>query len=136
MQKDFILDEEDIENFSLAHITLPCIIFLRWDLGSWKTTLSGKILQQFLPQSGTFTSPTYVYYNTYGEHHHFDLYRLHTYEEFRQIWGEEILDGNKGIILIEWPELIEKYYKADIEISIHKLPDERKRKICIKYINY
>ena len=53
-------------------------------------------------------SPTYVYYNKYGENvYHFDLYRLGSYDDFVNIGGEEILDDRENICLVEWPELLE-----------------------------
>ena len=66
------------------------------------------------------TSPTYTYYNKYNNIYHFDLYRLQDYNEFFAIGGEDILDNNEWIILIEWPELLEKYYQPDLEIILKK----------------
>jgi len=76
-----------------------------------------------LKKEQEIVSPTYVYYNKYGENYHFDLYRLSGYEEFIQIAGEEILDNNTGIILIEWPDILEGKYTPDIEISLEKIQD-------------
>jgi tRNA A37 threonylcarbamoyladenosine biosynthesis protein TsaE len=48
------------------------------------------------------------------------LYRLKNYDEFFNIAGEDIFDDENNIILVEWPEIIEKYYKATIKINILK----------------
>lgn len=116
-------------------IKKPSIIFLNWDLWVWKTTLSKYILNNLLNVKEEILSPTYTYYNKYWDNYHFDLYRLKNYDEFFVIWGEEILDNNSWIILIEWPDIIKKYYKADIEINLFKTNIRNQRKIEIIYNN-
>ncbi len=109
------------------------IIFLKWDLGAWKTSLVKSILQNHLAISDSITSPTYTYYNKYGENiYHFDLYRLGNYDEFFAIWWEEILDWD-SLCFIEWPELLEDYYEANLTIYLHKLEDPDERKIELHY---
>ena len=114
-------------------ITKPTLIFLYWDLWAGKTTLSQIILQKILDKKQEITSPTYVYYNKYEDNYHFDLYRLSSYDEFVSIAGEEILDNNSWVILLEWPEKIEDYYQADIEIHIEKTENPETRNIEIIY---
>jgi len=114
-------------------LKMPCVIFLYWDLGAGKTTLSQVLIKKILWKDYGVTSPTYVYYNKYEDVYHFDLYRLWDYDEFVSIWWEEILDQNQGIILVEWPELIKPYYKADIEIKISKTTDDDTRAISVEY---
>lgn len=113
-------------------IKKPSIIFLKWDLAAWKTTLCKHILNNILKIDEKITSPTYTYYNKYLENYHFDLYRLNDYDEFFAIWWEEILDNNSWVILIEWPEIIEKYYKPDLEIILKKTENDLQREIEIK----
>lgn len=110
----------------------PTIIFLYGDLWAGKTTLSKHIITDRLGILGEVTSPTYTYYNKIQDVYHFDLYRLSTYEEFIHIWGEEILDNNTGVVIVEWPELIESYYTPDIAIHIHKTAIEGEREIEVK----
>ena len=114
-------------------IEKPSLIFLYGDLGAWKTALSQKIIKKYKSEEIEITSPTYVYYNKYDDIYHFDLYRLKDYDEFVSIWGEEILDNNEGIILIEWPELIEKYFMPDIKILLKKQWEDYMRSIDIIY---
>ena len=85
------------------------------------------------PKKQNITSPTYTYYNKYNDIYHFDLYRLKDYNEFFAIGAEDILDNNDGVILVEWPELIEKYYKPDIEIILKKTDNEDEREIEVNY---
>lgn len=109
----------------------PFVIFLRGDLWTGKTTLSQHILKNLLNIWEEIVSPTYTYYHKYNNHYHFDLYRLQDYEEFFAIGWEEILDNNAGVILIEWPEIIEKYYTPDLEIFLSYTDDENERNITI-----
>ena len=111
----------------------PCIIFLKGDLWAWKTTISKHILNNLVWIKDDITSPTYTYYNKYWNNYHFDLYRLSNYDEFFSIWWEEIFDNNNWVILVEWPEVIEKYYKSNIEIFLNKTDRENEREISIIY---
>lgn len=121
-----------LENLEL-NIKKPSIIFLYWDLWAGKTTLSKSIISQYAKRDFTVNSPTYVYYNKYDDIYHFDLYRIGDYDEFVSMWGEEILDNNDGIILVEWPEKLEKYYVPDIKIYINKTPEDNLRELEIVY---
>jgi len=124
-----------IDNLNSLKIKInkPSLIFLKWDLWSWKTTISKYIINKLLKKDVDVKSPTYTYYNKYDDIFHFDLYRLKNYDEFFAIWWEDILDNNEGFIIIEWPELIEKYYDADIEILLTKTNNEDEREIEINY---
>ena len=114
-------------------IKTPCIIFLKWDLWAWKTTISKHILNNLLWVKEDIISPTYTYYNKYWDNYHFDLYRLSNYDEFFAIGWEDILDNNEWVIIIEWPELIEKYYSPDIEIILSKTDREDEREVEVNY---
>jgi len=128
-----MLQKYSLDNLKDLQIPInkPCIVFLKGDLGAWKTTLSKYIINNILWIKEDVTSPTYTYYNKYNDVYHFDLYRLQDYDEFFAIWWEDILDNNEGVILIEWPELLEKYYKPDIEIILKKTDIEDEREIEI-----
>ncbi|MDD3794279.1 MAG: tRNA (adenosine(37)-N6)-threonylcarbamoyltransferase complex ATPase subunit type 1 TsaE [Candidatus Gracilibacteria bacterium] len=124
-----------IDNINSLKIDIkkPCVIFLNGDLGAGKTTISKHILNNLLGIDEIINSPTYTYYNKYGENYHFDLYRLKNYDEFFAIGGEDILDNNSGVILIEWPDIIVPYYEADIIINLTKTGSEDEREIEIIY---
>ncbi|MCH8518395.1 tRNA (adenosine(37)-N6)-threonylcarbamoyltransferase complex ATPase subunit type 1 TsaE [Candidatus Gracilibacteria bacterium] len=111
-----------VEDYRNINIEIPAgsLIYLYGSVGMGKTTLSQILLGRFTGKQGVFTSPTYTYYNSYGDNiYHFDLYRLQNYEEFLMIGGEDILlNRSTGYILVEWPELIEKYISADISLYI------------------
>ncbi len=116
------------------HIAKPFVIFMKWDLWAGKTTLTKHIINNILWINTDVISPTYTYYNKYYDVYHFDLYRLKAYDEFFAIWWEDILDNNSWVIIIEWPEIIEQYYKADLEIVFNKTenPDEREIELIYK----
>lgn len=130
MKKKYRLNDLDKLNIDLSWKN---IIFLRWDLASGKTTMSKYMINNLLWIKEDVISPTYTYYNKYGENiYHFDLYRLNNYDEFFAIWWEDILDNPNNICIIEWPELIEKYYKSDLDISLTKTEIDDEREIEIK----
>ncbi len=130
MKQRYSLNE--LQNINIP-IQKPFLIFLYGDLWAGKTTLSSIIIQRLITKADNINSPTYVYYNKYKDIYHFDLYRLQDYDEFISIWGEEILDNNEGIILVEWPELLEPYYIPDLKITIDKTQKEGFRDIELIY---
>ena len=79
-------------------------------------------------------SPTYIHYKKLSEDiYHFDLYRLSSYEEFVNIWWEEILDSKQNTCFIEWPDLLEWKYEPDVIIRLDKTDNENERKIEVIY---
>lgn len=104
------------------------IVFMKWDLAAWKTTFSQHIINNILWVKEYVNSPTYTYYNKYLDNvYHFDLYRLQNYDEFFAIWGEDILDDENNIIILEWPELIEDFYKPTHILNFIKTDNENTR---------
>ncbi len=130
-----MIQSYSLDNLQELQISIkkPSIIFLYGDLWAGKTTLCQNIIRKNTHIDNDVTSPTYVYYNKYEDIYHFDLYRARDYDEFVSIGWEEILDNNEGIILVEWPQILEKYYKADIEIYLEKTLIEGERSIKIVY---
>lgn len=128
MKKKYTLEELKNLDFSIQK---PYIIFLKWDLWAWKTTLSKHILNNLLWIKENITSPTYTYYNKYSGNYHFDLYRINNYDEFFAIGWEDIFDNNSWVILVEWPDFIENYYKPDLLINISKTDKENERELEI-----
>lgn len=128
MKKYYINDLNKVK----IPVRTPSLIFLKWDLWAGKTTISKYILNDLLWIKDEVKSPTYVYYNKYWENYHFDLYRLKNYDEFFAIWWEEILDNNKWVILIEWPEILEWVYKPDLIIELKKTENEKEREIYLQ----
>lgn len=128
MIKKYTID--NIKSLNIP-ISKPCLIFLKGDLWAWKTTLTKHIFNNILGIKSEITSPTYTYYNKYWDNHHFDLYRLSNYDEFFAIWWEDVLDNNNWVIVVEWPDYIENYYKPDILINIKKTDNQNERELEI-----
>lgn len=86
------------------------IVLFYGELGSGKTQLIKGICSA-LGVKQVVNSPTFIIVNEYvtGDNnivYHFDLYRLRSTEEVVEIGLDDYLN-NRGIILVEWPELIE-----------------------------
>ena len=99
------------------------IICLKGDLGAGKTTLARSLIQH-LTNSNIVLSPTFPMLLTYEYKDniiwHYDMYRL---EQPKDVWNLSFEDAlNNGIIIIEWPEIIEHLLpKKKIEIVIKDL---------------
>ena len=99
------------------------IICLKGDLGVGKTTLARSLIQH-LTNSNIVLSPTFPMLLTYEYKDniiwHYDMYRL---EQPKDVWNLSFEDAlNNGIIIIEWPEIIEHLLpKKKIEIVIKDL---------------
>lgn len=131
MFKKYFLN--DLKNINLQ-LKAWDIIFLYWDLASWKTTFSKHIINNILWEKNEIISPTYTYYNKYWKNiYHFDLYRLSNYDEFFAIGWEEILENPNSISIIEWPEILKNYFKPTIEIYLRKTENDKEREIKIIY---
>ncbi|OQY00663.1 MAG: tRNA (adenosine(37)-N6)-threonylcarbamoyltransferase complex ATPase subunit type 1 TsaE [Desulfobacteraceae bacterium 4572_130] len=88
-------------------------IALSGDLGAGKTTFVQGIAKGLDVSSKYYvTSPTYNIINEYpGRVNlcHMDLYRINTSEELEHIGFEEIITSD-SVIIIEWPEIINKNF--------------------------
>lgn len=108
------------------------IVLLSGDLGAGKTQFT-KGVAKGLGINDTIPSPTFTIMNSYENRlFHFDLYRLHSFEELINIGAEEFLYSN-GISILEWPECVglENFPDYAIMVTILKL-DEFKREIVIR----
>lgn len=88
------------------HGATPCVIHLRGDLGTGKTTLVRGYLRA-LGHPGKVKSPTYSLVETYvlddERVFHLDLYRLSDTGEAAWLALEE-LEREPARVLVEWPE--------------------------------
>lgn len=81
------------------------VVALEGDLGAGKTTLARGLIRSQLGPETEAPSPTFTLVQTYPGPRfpiwHFDLYRLESPGEVRELGLEEAVDG---LALIEWPE--------------------------------
>ena len=104
------------------------IVILKGPIGAGKTSFV-KGIGQGLCIKESITSPTFSLSNHYGSGSmhliHMDLYRIESSLSARELFieEEEELEKNKGLLIIEWPELIEPileiYWKIEINYG-HK----------------
>ena len=104
------------------------IIILKGPIGAGKTSFVQGIGQGLCIKE-SITSPTFALSHHYesGSMHliHMDLYRIESSLSARQLFveEEEELEINNGILIIEWPELVEPilttYWKIEINYA-HK----------------
>ncbi len=102
------------------------IIILKGPIGAGKTSFVQGIGQGLCIKE-SITSPTFALSHHYesGSMHliHMDLYRIESSLSARELFidEEEELEANNGILIIEWPELIEPileiYWKIEISYA-------------------
>ena len=126
---------------------------MRGELGSGKTTFARFFIQKVAKINKKrikepITSPTYNLIKNYNCGNninicHVDFYRIRTIKEIEKIGFFEEIENK--IVLIEWPEKIEKILKKRIDISFIKKKQKfdrlevrinflRKKKLLIKKI--
>ncbi len=95
-------------------------IFLRGNLGAGKTTFARKLIHKYLNNSEShITSPTYTYYQKYGDNlYHFDLYRAESAIDIIRTGAQDIFDDESSICIIEWPEILAETVVPTITVDI------------------
>mgnify|MGYP001392557537 FL=1 len=117
-----------LANQLAAKSKIDDIYFLRGELGSGKTTFARFFIREVARLNKKkikepITSPTYNLINNYNCGNninicHVDLYRMKTIKEIEKIGFFEEIENK--IVLIEWPEKIEKILKKRIDILFIK----------------
>jgi tRNA threonylcarbamoyladenosine biosynthesis protein TsaE len=113
----------------------PATIALYGDLGSGKTCFV-KGLVRGLGSEDLVTSPTFTLVHHYiapsGKVRHFDLYRIKSDGELDDL---EINGGPGEIVLVEWPEVMEKLLPDNaIRIKFELVPEKADdRKITVEF---
>ena len=110
------------KNF-VTHLEPQSIVILKGPIGAGKTSFVQGIGQGLCIKE-SITSPTFALSHHYesGSMHliHMDLYRIENSLSARELFieEEEELETNNGLLIIEWPELIEPileiYWKIEI----------------------
>ena len=98
------------------------VVLLGGDLGSGKTTLAQGIAGG-LGVTEPVVSPTFAIVREYEGRvpvAHIDVYRLDHIQELHDLGFEEILDGNR-VVLVEWGELVAPMLAGDGERVLVRL---------------
>lgn len=115
------------------------VLCLEGELGAGKTTFTQGLLKG-LGAEGPYTSPTFLIMKEYeikskakslkpkvGTVYHIDAYRVGPDDILNLGWEEMIADP-KNIIIIEWPERIEKILPEKfLRIKFEGLDEERRK---------
>ena len=131
--------ESQTINFALKlskKVKLGTVIALIGNLGSGKTTFT-KGFAKGLNIKEHVGSPTFKIVSEYeGKHfnlYHIDSYRLNNSNDFLKIGGEEFLNQETGVTIIEWADLIKDILpKSTITINFYRLNHENSRRIEIQ----
>lgn len=121
-------DEEQMRRF--GNLLGTClgdgdVVCLEGDLGAGKTFLVKAMSEALGVAPDSVTSPTFAIMNVYSggclSVRHFDLYRLNSVEELKDIGFDEYV-GAEGVTFIEWgllfaAELPEEFLELNIVIS-------------------
>ena len=109
LEEYHIFEEKELDNIPFSLVPWEKIFFYG-DLWSGKSTFIRSILRRhFGDENLVVRSPTYIYYQQYGNIFHFDLYRVDSPAIWDSLGGEEILANTQNILLIEWPEVMGEY---------------------------
>ena len=127
----YYLAKKLTENISKGNI-----IALIGDLGTGKTTFT-KGIAKALGIKENVGSPTFKLVSEYeGKDYwvyHIDAYRLNGSNDFLNIGGEEYLNSERGITIIEWADIINDLLNDNvIDVNFSRLknnPDARQIKI-------
>lgn len=119
------------------------VIGLYGELGAGKTTFV-RFMVDAMGFSARVQSPTFVIMRKYsGEKenkgishiNHVDLYRITKEDELENLGLEEILEDEKAVTLIEWPEIAEPMLpKQMIKIKFEYV-DENSRKVYVQNLH-
>lgn len=121
MSGSFVYSLEHVEE--LLRVVSPlfdqsAVMTLTGSLGAGKTTLVQALLRH-AGVAGPIQSPTFNYVNKYALQdgriiYHFDLYRLHSLEEFLEAGFQEYLYQPDTNALIEWPAIVMPLLTHDV----------------------
>lgn len=113
------------------------IIGLSGELGSGKTAFV-KSISSIMEINEEVSSPTFVIAKFYPLNNrkwsqlvHVDAYRIEHIEELRALRFRELIQDPKNLIMIEWPELIEKALPQDTMILKFKFINDTTRSITL-----
>lgn len=121
----------------------PFVVALYGDLGSGKTTFV-QFLAKALGVKEKVLSPTFAIIKTFsiprGQRTvsdfstlvHIDTYRLKSAKDLLALGLKDLLKDKKNILVVEWPEKIEKLLPKNTVRIYFSVINEKERKVIIK----
>lgn len=132
MEVSYSLSEIDIIAKKICDSLRYPIVAFNGPMGAGKTTLI-KSICKYLNFKENISSPTFSLVNTYVNSsnkiiHHFDFYRIESFEEALDFGVDEYLDSG-NMCFMEWSEKISSLLNYPINRIEIKVIDNDKRKI-------
>ena len=108
------------------------VILLKGDLGAGKTVFAKGVAAGLGIDAADVTSPSFTLINVHDGRlrlYHIDLYRLESSSRV-DLGLEEILEDDRGVVMIEWAERLKFAPESSVEVEISYLSDSE-RKISV-----
>lgn len=108
------------------------VILLKGDLGAGKTVFAKGVAAGLGIDAADVTSPSFTLINVHDGRlrlYHIDLYRLESSSRV-DLGLEEILEDERGVVMIEWAERLKFAPESSIVVEISYLSDSE-RKISV-----
>ena len=134
-------ETEKLANKFLKKLKPGNIVFLYGEIGVGKTTFVRHLINAFQKKNKIelteVNSPTFNLLNEYEikkiNINHYDLFRLKSSQDLNNL--DIYKDNSNSIILIEWPQIIDKKPNNLIELIFSYEDDYEKRIVEIKGLN-
>jgi tRNA threonylcarbamoyladenosine biosynthesis protein TsaE len=104
------------------------VILLKGDLGAGKTVFAKGVAAGLGIDAADVTSPSFTLINVHDGRlrlYHIDLYRLESSSRI-DLGLEEILEDERGVVMIEWAERLKFAPESSVEVEISYLSDSER----------
>lgn len=105
------------------------VLLLKGDLGAGKTVFAKGVGAGLGIDPAEVTSPSFTLINVHDGRlrlYHIDLYRLESSSRI-DLGLEEILEDEKGVVVIEWSERLASLPEGAVEVEISYVSDTERR---------